>query len=216
MKRFFLISSGRGPLECRRAVRAVAAAFIEAIESIGLEADYLPGSDPDGEGPVSAIVLVFDEKHRLDAILSGWTGTIQWISKSERRAKASRKNWFVSLGEEPFFGGDTVGVIRESDVIFSAIAAGGPGGQHQNKTASAVRAEHRPSGITVIVRTERSQHRNKAIALERIAGILEARRRQEIALSEKTSWSSRIDVQRGSPVRTIRQAEGRDKGGMRG
>jgi peptide chain release factor len=48
----------------------------------------------------------------------------------------------------------------------------GPGGQHQNKTESAVRATHIASGLSVVVREERSQHRNKALALERIATLL--------------------------------------------
>lgn len=48
------------------------------------------------------------------------------------------------------------------------FAAGGPGGQHQNRTESAVRLVHGPSGIRVVAREERSQHRNRARALERL------------------------------------------------
>ncbi|MEX2465864.1 MAG: peptide chain release factor-like protein [Gemmatimonadota bacterium] len=48
------------------------------------------------------------------------------------------------------------------------FAAGGPGGQHQNRTESAVRLVHVPSGIRVVAREERSQHRNRARALERL------------------------------------------------
>ena len=54
----------------------------------------------------------------------------------------------------------------------------GPGGQHRNKTESAVRMTHRPSGIVRIARDERSQLRNRQIALERIWRALEARRRK--------------------------------------
>ena len=56
--------------------------------------------------------------------------------------------------------------------------AGGKGGQHQNRTESGVRLVHLPTGITVSSRTERSQHRNKAIALERLRGKLEERNRR--------------------------------------
>jgi protein subunit release factor B len=54
----------------------------------------------------------------------------------------------------------------------------GPGGQHRNKTESAVRMTHRPSGIVRIARDDRSQLRNRRIALERIWRALEARKRK--------------------------------------
>ncbi len=57
--------------------------------------------------------------------------------------------------------------------------AGGPGGQHQNKTESAVRLTHEPSGLRVTVRKERSQYRNRQVALERLRERLEERNRQE-------------------------------------
>ena len=61
---------------------------------------------------------------------------------------------------------DTITVeVKEADLEWTALTRGGPGGQHQNKVASAVRLRHVPSGITVLCRTERSQHQNRAAAL---------------------------------------------------
>ncbi len=57
--------------------------------------------------------------------------------------------------------------------------AGGPGGQHQNKTESGVRLVHLPSGLRVVAREERSQHRNRARALERLRTKLEKLLRRE-------------------------------------
>jgi ribosome-associated protein len=56
--------------------------------------------------------------------------------------------------------------------------SGGPGGQHQNTTDSGVRLVHLPTGIRVLARDERSQHRNRALALERLRRRLEALNRR--------------------------------------
>jgi protein subunit release factor A len=65
--------------------------------------------------------------------------------------------------------------------------AGGPGGQHQNVTESAVRLVHLPTGVRVTARDERSQHRNRALALERLRAKLE-----ELARPEKERVPTRV------------------------
>lgn len=57
-------------------------------------------------------------------------------------------------------------LLRECEV--ETFRASGPGGQHVNRTESAVRLHHRPTGLTVTCREERSQHRNKATCLRRL------------------------------------------------
>src|SRR5690606_4978605 len=75
--------------------------------------------------------------------------------------------------------------IPESDEALMAecrvetFRAGGPGGQHQNTTESAVRLVHLPTGTRVTARDERSQHRNRAIALDRLRRALEERNREQ-------------------------------------
>ena len=67
-------------------------------------------------------------------------------------------------------------LLRECDV--ETYRASGPGGQHRNKTESAVRMTHRPTGIVRVATEHRSQLRNRVLALERIARALAARRRR--------------------------------------
>ena len=66
---------------------------------------------------------------------------------------------------------------KECDI--TTFRASGPGGQHRNVTDSAVRLKHRPTGIVVIGRRQRSQHRNLQDALERLASRIEERKREE-------------------------------------
>lgn len=64
-----------------------------------------------------------------------------------------------------------------AECAVETFRAGGPGGQHQNKTESAVRLTHRPTGLVVTARESRSQHRNRARALDRLRAALRERER---------------------------------------
>jgi len=64
------------------------------------------------------------------------------------------------------------------------FSAGGPGGQHQNRTESGVRLVHLPTRVRVVAREERSQHRNRAVALARLRERLERRNRRKPARVE--------------------------------
>ena len=82
-------------------------------------------------------------------------------------------------------------LLAECDV--TTFRAGGPGGQHQNTTDSAVRLHHRPSGIVVVCRNERSQHRNKAICLAR--------------LRDKVARANAVDARPARRARRVTRAE---------
>jgi protein subunit release factor A len=67
-------------------------------------------------------------------------------------------------------------LLAECDV--TTFRASGPGGQHRNKRESAVRLKHRPTGIVVVATERRSQHQNRAVALERLAIRLARRKKR--------------------------------------
>lgn len=75
-------------------------------------------------------------------------------------------------------GAERIPIPDDDDALLAecrveTFRAGGPGGQHQNTTESAVRLVHEPTGTTVVARDERSQHRNRKLALERLRARLE-------------------------------------------
>jgi peptide chain release factor len=196
-----LFTSGRGPIECRIAVAKAVAALAAEATSLGLETDCLEGPNPDGHGPASAIVVIHGEA--ATAFSRPWIGAIQWVAQSPVRPHHKRKNWFIGIFELPDLP-DAPKALAVHDVRFEAFRAGGPGGQHQNKTESAVRAIHIGSGLSVVVREERSQHRNKALALERMAALLRLRGEIAAITAQKDTHAAHDRLERGRPVKRFK------------
>ena len=198
-----LLTSGRGPAECRIALTKTLGILASEADIAGVTVDVTAGPDPDGLGPASAIAII--EGGGAEAFAAAWIGSILWVARSPLRPHHRRKNWFIGVvrleGAPP-----EPAPLKPADVRFEALRAGGSGGQHQNKTESAVRAVHAPTGLVVIARDARSQHRNKAIALERLALLVKlAGELAEITDHEKVQ-SGHALLERGRPVRTFKGA----------
>ena len=126
-----------------------------------------------------------------------------WVARSTVRPLHKRKNWFIgviALPDAP----EAVARVPASDLRFEAFRAGGAGGQHQNKTESAVRAVHVPTGLTVVARDERSQHRNKAAAIARLCMLLELREEQGRAADKQAVQAAHDRLVRGQPIRRFK------------
>jgi peptide chain release factor len=193
-----LFTSGRGPAECRIAVaRAIATLTAEAT-SLGLDIDCLEGSNADGHGPASAIVVIHGDAAAV--LARPWIGSIQWVAQSPLRPHHKRKNWFIGVFELPELP-QAPKTLTAREIRFEAFRAGGPGGQHQNKTESAVRAIHMASGLSVVAREERSQHRNKALALQRIAALIRLQGELEAITARNNTHAAHDRLERGRPVK---------------
>jgi peptide chain release factor len=199
-----LLTSGRGPAECRIALARTLEALARDGEAAGIEVDVAMGPSPDRHGPASAIALL--DGPGVEAFAATWIGSILWVARSPLRPHHKRKNWFVGVFklEPPAI---IPAELHPTDVRFEAFSAGGPGGQHQNKTASAVRAVHKPTGLAVVARDGRSQHRNKAIALNRLGTLLVLSEELAAAADDQEVQSQHNRLERGRPIRSV---EGKD------
>ena len=200
MIRLFL-TSGRGPAECRIAVANAIAALTAEATALGLDVDCIERAYTDGQRPASAIVVL----HGDGAVdfARAWTGSIQWVAKSPLRPHHKRKNWFIGivpLAAPP----SAPAALAAQDVRFEAFRRGGPGGQHQNKTESAVRAVHIPSGLAVVAREERSQHRNKALALARLSALLKLQGELAAVTARHDAYAAHDRLERGAPVKRFK------------
>ena len=198
-----LLTSGRGPAECRIAVEKTVAALTAEAAVLGLDTDCLNGPNPDGHGPASAIIVIHSEA--AASFARPWIGSIQWVAQSPLRPHHKRKNWFIGVVELPPLP-DAPKALSAHDVRFEAFRAGGPGGQHQNKTESAVRAVHIATGLSVVAREKRSQHRNKALALERIAALIRLQGELEAITARNDAHAAHDRLERGSPVKRFKGA----------
>lgn len=202
-----LVTSGNGPAECRIALRFVLDTMQREAQEMGIDLSVTTSESGDRHGPASAIAVV----HGVAAaqFAKRWIGSIQWTSPSPVRPLHKRRNWFV--GVMPFETMPLTAIsVLETDLKFEAFRAGGAGGQHQNTTDSAVRATHGPTGLSVVVRDQRSQHQNRKLAIERIADLLNLRRQLSAADDDARRHKIHQELERGNPVRCFKGLEFRE------
>ena len=115
---------------------------------------------------------------------------------------ARRHTSFASVFVYPVVD-DTIEIdVRDEDIEMEVYRASGAGGQHVNKTSSAVRLRHLPSGIVVACQQERSQHKNRATAMKMLKAALYQRALEEQEKEKAKLESTKTDIGFGSQIRS--------------
>lgn len=204
------LTAGQGPRECAWVVAQLSRIILMAAENKNLSAERVEALAFDKllrkqnliEPNDFLSVLIRLEGIGASIFSKQWEGTIQWQGESPYRPKNKRFNWFVGVALVSMPTSNQVDLHTPGkEVDIESMRAKGPGGQHVNKTNSAIRLTHRPTGLQVRVESDRSQHRNKKIALERLQLLLSQKSNNENKSIEQARWLHHYEVKRGSPIR---------------
>jgi peptide chain release factor len=144
-------------------------------------------------GLMSALVSLLG--YGADALARSWEGTVQWVRPSPLRPGWGRKSWFIGVSRL------APSALSERDRRVETMRTSSPGGQHVNRTEAAVQITHVPTGTVAIARKERSQHRNRPLALKRLAAALDGRECEAGRAAERERWSRHDALERGNPIR---------------
>ncbi len=194
------IQAGSGGTEAQDWAEMLLRMYLRWAEAHDFAVEVLEESPGDVAGIKSAAIHIRGE------YAFGWlrteTGVHRLVRKSPFDSGNRRHTSFAAVFVSPEIDDDIEVEINPADLRIDVYRSSGAGGQHVNKTESAVRITHEPSGIVVQCQNDRSQHKNKATAMAQLKAKLYEREQQQRREAADAIEDSKADIGWGSQIRS--------------
>jgi len=194
------VHAGAGGTESQDWASMLLRMYVRWAEQHGCKVDYIEETAGEEAGIKSATIEV--KGHNAYGWLKAESGVHRLVRISPFDSNARRHTSFASVTVYPVVD-DRINIdIKEADVRVDTMRAGGAGGQHVNKTESAIRLTHIPTNIVVVCQNDRSQHRNRAQAWQMLRAKLYEAELKKRELKAAADQAAKTDIGWGHQIRS--------------